>query len=408
MTNAVIGSVAQGQTDYNLVQAAQSEELTVEILQYNALLSDLKKYGIINTEADSIVGDTVNFYNLNRVDSNGMSESADAYSNADDSTYGQRQLVMDAVNYSRKIQRAKTMTQIRANTSVGKLTNGVKDTIISWGRGTVLGGVFNHLAANTANSITRYDLAQNPYVGSTLKNITGLNTVEAMNDEYSFYGNDSAGAPANPSEITENNYATLVDFINIENSLFDVVRGRTSFNQMDMSHGCKALVIIGRSNWGQMLISSPAQGNIPSVARETYESISATGVDKSKDSGMKIGGFPVHTSAFTPDLKYLVVDDYLLPRAVHNGAEVANTRTCLIIGKHALDMKVGSMMPSIGNENAAFAFTADTEYEKLNTFDYYQLAMKFGVKRVMIEGTGINAGTRYNHAAAVLNLYSAK
>lgn len=403
MTNEVIGTLAQDNSNYNLVQAAK--ETTIDILNNNDLLKYLKGLGVINTNAASVKGDTVNFYNLNRINSHGLSESADVYGNAGNSVYGQRQMVMDALNYSHAVAKKNTMTQERANTTIGDLNNGVRDIITQWGKANILASLINQLTGCTQTSIVRAELADTAFTGDELKHVTGLNTVSAVSSVYTFYGNNNAGSPANPSAITSSNYASLVDFMNIEDEIFDVNVGRNVWSGFDMGKGCRALVIIARENWNQMMLQSPAAGSYANVAFERYQALASTGSEKSRATGETIMGFKVYESIFTPHLKYLVVDNHVLPRATHSGAEVSNTRVAVVVGKHAVDMKVGSMLPQV-KDGAAFNLRFDDQHEKLNNWNFYKLEMKYGIKRVVLKGTGINAANDYDNAVALLNLYS--
>ena len=405
MTNAVIGTLAQNNTNYNLVQAAK--EVTYDILSNNDLLNFFKGYGAINTSADEIVGDTVNFYNLNRVDSNGFSESADVYANAADSVYGQRQLLMDAVVYAHKVVRKNTMTQIRADTSVGDLTKGVREILTQWGKEDLNASFINQVCGNTATSIIRQQLSATAFSGSTLLNVTGLNAVSAVNADYVFYANNNAGSPANPSAITTSNYLTLLDFMNVEATIFNQYEEQSQWMGFDAGKGCRAIAVVTRTNWQQMMTQAPASNAYPNVAFERYQAIAAGASEKSRYTGKMVGNFRLYESIFTPDIMYLVVDDAVLPRATHSSAAVANTRVIPIIGKNAVDMKVGSMLPGIGNATPAFSIDYDDQHERLNNFVYYKLGMKYGIKRTRIEGFGSKAGTFYDAGVATILAYSA-
>ena len=310
MTNAVIGTLAQSNTNYNLVQSVK--ELTKDILHGQELVMALKNYGSINTDADQVIGDTANFYNLNRVNSHGLSETSDVYSNADDAEYGQRQLIMGAINYSRKVVKKNTMTAIRAETSIGDLTNGQRDSFIQWGRSNILASIVNQLAGNTSTSIERPELAETAFSGSVLDHVTGKNTVEAVSSAYTFYGNNDAGSPANPSAITASNYATLVDFMNIDTNISQVYGGRSLWSKFDPGKGCRALVIISKTNWNQMMLQAPTAGAYANVAFERYQDLASKGIDKSRATGKEIMGYKIYESIFTPDFHYLVVEDHIL------------------------------------------------------------------------------------------------
>jgi len=405
MTNAIIGTLAQNNTNYNLVQA--SKETTTDILSTNDLLTFFKGYGSINTSADNIVGDTVNFYNLNRIDSTGFSESVDVYANAGDNVYGQRQLIMDAVIYPHKVVRKNTMTQIRADTSVGDLTKGVREIMIQWGKENLNASFINQVCGVTQTSLIRPQLSAQAFTGATLKNVIGLqSSVTAVNAAYSFYANNDAGAPANPSAITSSNYLTLLDFMNVESTIFNQYEEQSQWMGFDAGKGCRAIAIIPRACWQQMMNQAPAAGTYANLAFERYNALIASGSEKSRYTGKMIGNFRLFESAFTPDIQYLVVDDAVLPRATHSSAAVANTRVIPIIGKNAVDMKIGSMVPGIGNDKAAFNIEYDDQHEKLNNFVYYKLGMKYGVKRTLIEGTGSKAGQFFDAGVAQILAYS--
>ena len=69
-------------------------------------------------------------------------------------------------------------------------------------------------------------------------------------------------------------------------------------------------------------------------------------------------------------------------------------------------MKIGSMLPGVGNEKAAFSLQYDDQHEKLNNFVYWKLGMKFGINRTRIEGFGSKAGTFYDAGVATVLAYS--
>lgn len=403
MANAVLDTLAQSDTGYNLVQRAR--EVSKDILN-TPLLKTLLDYGIINTDGETI-GDTVRFYNKNRIDSNGISDIDDAYASADSSVFGYRELIMGAVDYAHKVKKKDTMAAIRAETSVGNLRDGDLEQIAAWGKLNVLTSVMNQAAGNVATSIDVPGLSTTAFSGTSLPRVSGSNTITAVNSLYSKLGNNAAGGISNASQITSLNPPTLLDFMSLSNVIFNVYSGVTPFSTLDSmgKANCRALVVISRSGWNLMLGSAPSADNYPSAAFELYNVISASGAKKSEDTGRTIGNYRIHRSAFTPDLDYLVVDDHLMPRASYSTSAVANTRVALILGRGAVDMKVAKLYGS-GKDGIPFIIKEDTEHEKLNTFDYYRLCMKYGVKRATMNGFGANAATVYDNAVAVLSHYS--
>lgn len=402
MTNAVLNALAQSDTGYNLVQRAK--EVSKDILS-TPLLKLKREYGIINTDGETI-GDTVRFYNKNRIDSNGISDTDDAYANAADSNFGYRELIMAAVDYSHRVKKKDTMQQIRAETSVGSLSDGDLEQIAAWGKLNVVTSISNHQAGNVSTSISVPGLSTTAFSGTSLTRVTGGNSVTAVNSLYSKFGNNAAGGVTNASGITSANQLTLLDFMLMSNVIFNVYSGVTPFASLDsMKFGCRALVEVSRTGWQQLMTNAPSADNYPNFAFEMYNAISAGGGKKEEYLGKDVGGSRMYRSAFCPDFDFLVHDDHLLPRASYSGSAVANTRVALISGKGAVDMKVAKLYGK-GKDSIPFAIEFDDQHEKLNTFDYYRLKMKYGVKRALIEGTGSNAGTYYDAASALISHYS--
>lgn len=405
MANTVLDSLAQSNTDFNLVQS--SKEVSKDILS-DELFTALRDYGVINTKGGETVGDTVNFYNLNRVDSNGLAETDDAYSNAASSIHGHRQIIMDTASYSHKAKKKNTMAAIRAETSVGKLDDGILEIMSSWGKSILRAGLINQLAGNNATSISVPAASTTAFSGTSLTRVTGFNSVTAVNSLYNKFGNNAAGGVTTAAGITNANTLTLIDFMMLSDIVFDVYPGVTPWNPLD-SMGkaqCRALAVVTRTGWTQLMTSVPAAGNYPSVAFELYNAIAAGGGKKEEYTGRTIGNYRIYKSAFTPDIDYLVVDDHLLPQAVHSNAAQANTKVALLLGRNAVDMKVSKLVKS--GSGIPFMIEEDNQHEKLNNFDYWKLNMKFGLKRTLLKGTGANASTDYDYATAVINHYSAK
>lgn len=409
MPNAVLDSLAQGNVDYNLVQKP-SEALSKDILSQE-LFTKLMGLGVINTKADEVIGDTAKFYNLNRVNTKGLSENDDKYSNAASSVYGDRTVLMEATEYSHKVKKPRTMAAIRAQTSVGSLTDGVMDIMSAAGKGFLRASLINQLAGNTATSIEVADIYADGNFDDTasIARVTGHNPVTAISSIYRKLGNNAAGGITNPSQITSANFLTLIDFMLLANVLFNVNKGVTRWNSLDRgkAYGFRAIALVSRTGWTQMMSAAPSADNYPSMAFELYQSI-AGGTDgkKSEKTGKTIDGYDIYRSAFVPEIGFLVVDDYELPRAVHNNAAQANTRSALIVGANAVDMKTTKLLGD-SKSGIPFVIMNDTTHEKLNTYDYYALFMKYGIKRTVLKGTGLNASTDYDFAAAKIDHYSA-
>lgn len=407
MPNAVLDSLEQNNVDFNLIQS--SREVSKDILSQE-LFTKLMGMGVINTKANKIIGDTAKYYNLNRVNSKGLSETDNSYSGAASSVFGERTVLMDATKYTHKVKKSDSMAAIRAETSVGALDDGVKEIMASWGKGVLRASLINQLAGNNASSIEVNDLYSDGAFddATSISRITGHNPVTPISSLYHLLGNNAAGGITNPSQITNANFITLIDFMLMSNIIFNVHKGVTRWNSLQRSdaYGCRAIVLISRTGWTQLLTSQPSANNYPSFAFSLYQEMASGKLDKSYNTGKTIDGYEIHRSPFTPDFCYLVCDDYELPRAVHNGAAQANTRSALILGRNAIDMKTTKLLGD-GNSGIPFAIVKDSNHEKLNTYDYFALFMKYGLKRTVLKGTGLNATTDYDYATAKIDHYSA-
>lgn len=407
MANAILDSLAQNNLDYNLVQS--SKEVSKDILSQD-LFTKLMGMGIINTKASELVGDTAKFYNLNRVDSTGLSENDDKYANASSSVYGERTVIMNATEYSHKVKKARSMAAIRAQTSVGALDDGILDIMSSFGKNVLRQSLVNQLAGNTASLIVAGELSSSKDfdTATEIARITGHNPVTEISSLYRALGNNAAGGIVNPSQITVANQLSLIDFMLMSNVIFNVHKGVTKWNALDRSksYGFRALALVSRTGWTQMMSAAPSSTAYPTLAFEMYQQISASGAKKSENTGKMIDNYEIHRSAFTPDIGYLVCDDHELPRAVHSNASQANTRSALILGRNAIDMKTTKLLGDV-KSGLPFIILNDTTHEKLNTYDYYALFMKYGMKRTVLRGTGVNAATDYDYAVAKIDHYSA-
>lgn len=407
MANAVLDSLAQGNVDFNLVQS--SKEVSKDILSQDLFIK-LMGMGIINTKADQIIGDTAKFYNLNRVDSTGLSEEDTKYDNAVSSVHGERTVIMNATDYAHKVKKTTTMAAIRAQTSVGSLTDGVMEIMASFGKNVLRQSLINQLAGNTASLIVAGELSSSKDFDTPteIARITGHNPVTAINPLYRALGSNAAGNITNPSQLTVANQLSLIDFMLMSNVIFNVHKGVTKWNALDRSkaHGFRAVALVSRTGWNQMMSAAPTSSAYPTMAMELYQQIAGSGVKKSESTGKMIDNYELYRSAFTPDIGYLVCDDYELPRAVHNNAAQANTRSALILGRNAVDMKTTKLIGD-GKSGTPFIIVNDTEHKKLDNYDYYALYMKYGIKRTVLRGTGINQNNDYDYAVAKIDHYSA-
>lgn len=406
MPNTVVPEIAQSNAQFNIAQPVK-EEITTDILN-DGLLMYLIKNGIVNTKASKLRGDTAYFYNLNRPNTAGKSEHSDSYSNAQRQEFGYRELKMDKFKESWSVSKSNTMDAIRADTTIGKLSTNLQSNMTGWCKAMLRSQVINHASANTATSFSIPQIKDTPISDADeIANVTGHNTVEAMHADYVDYGNLNVGSPANPSAVTSANRVTLADFMAKEQKLDRYYAGRTRFHTCDMGKcGFAFLHIIPHSFWLDMMIYAPTATSYTNIAYEAYQRLAATGATKDKDAGMVDGAFKLYDSVFTPKSRYLVLPDDMLPRAVHSGAEVANTRVGLTLGMGAIDFKTGNAVTG-NNETTLFNIEVDAVTNKLNGLDIYQIEAISGAKRARLEGFGDSAGTKFEAAASTLIGYTA-
>ena len=406
MANTTVPEIAQSNAQFNIAQPVK-EEITTDILS-DGVLMYLIKNDHVNTKAAKLRGDTAYFYNLNRPNTAGKSEHADSYSNAQRQEFGYREVKMDKFKESWVVSKDNTMDAVRAETTIGKLSTNLQQNMTGWCKAMLRSQIINQAAANTATSFNIPQIKDTPITDATeISNVVGHNTVEAMNSDYVDYGNLNLGSPANPSAITSANRATLADFMAIEQKLLRTYAGRTRFQTCDMGKcGYAFLHVLSHSAYLDMMIYAPTATSYTNLAYEAYQRLAATGATKDKDAGMVDGAFKLYDSVFTPMSRFLVLPDDMLPRAVHSGAEVANTRVAITLGKGAVDFKTGNAVTG-NNDTTLFNIEIDTLTNKLNGLDTYQIEAMSGAKRARVEGFGSSANTKYELAANTLISYVA-
>lgn len=405
MANTTVPEIAQGNAQFNIAQPVKME-ITKDILD-DGLLMYLLKNDIVNTKASKLRGDTAYFYNLNRPSTAGKSEHTDSYGTALRQEFGYREVKMDKFKESWAVSKDNTMDAIRADTSIEKLSANLQSNMTGWCKSMLRSQIINQAAANTATSFEIPQIKDTAITDADeIANVTGHNTVDAMQADYVDYGNLNLGSPANPSAVTSANRVTLADFMAKEQKLDRYYKGRTRFQMCDIGKcGYAFLHIIPHSFWLDMMLYAPTATSYTNIAYETYQKLAASGATKDKDAGMVDGAFKLYDSVFTPKSRYLVVPDDMLPRAVHSGAEVANTRVGLTLGKGAVDFKTGNAV-SGDNETTLFNIDIDTVTNKLNGLDIYQIEAISGAKRARVNGSGVNAATKYELAASTLIGYT--
>lgn len=405
MANVILGGLASSNTDYNLVKASQ--ELTREVLQQD-LFKQLLGMGVINTSGENILskqgGDTVNFYNRFRIDAKGGVGDRDLYAAAKDSEFGKRSLVINETNESFRAKKKRTMTSQRTKSSFGLPSDGLMEQMKDWAMRLFTANLVIQAAGNNATSTTVSALASTAFTTTDeLAVIRAHNTPPAATSQFSAIGNLGAGGVTTPNNITSSNIVTVQDFMKIEEIISQEYAGITQwgYNKM-LSNGYRGVVLICKTQWNQMLNAAKAIGANAVISEAMYASMASN--DPARYTGKTIGQYKTYECPFTPDLLYVVVPDSVLPRSVHSNAEVANTRTAIVLGYDAIDWAVGSMVA--GSREAMFLIDQDNQHEKLNSYDYFALYIQNGMKKAQLNGFGANSSNFYDLGTFVLNGYS--
>lgn len=393
LTNAIIEN---GNTDFNLTQKDKTE--IIQSMSSDIVMKKLIGFGVLNTQG-VIAGDTFKAYNLDDVDSQGTAEWDNQYELAETHSMGFREVRIGVTRRPFKLPKKEALTHNRELTSTGDVKEKVKSQAAPWIGKTVRWSVINQLAGNNAASILARGVSSTAFTSDARLRVTGHNTVDAINSTYNYFANNPNGAVTNASQITDANVPSLVDFMGI-----DILLERSKHDVLIPSWGYDdemKTVVIGQSIWQQMLVKEPTAGKYPNIAFETYQRLAGSN-DKMREEGEGSPNCRIYHSVFTPNMRFMVVPDDILPQSVHNNAAQANTRVTLILGAKAIDYRFAEL----GGAETPFMLMEDTTTMKNNLMDFYSCIVKFGCKRIALLGKGANSNTRYEKAVAVLNSYS--
>lgn len=393
MANVTLGTLASTDTEFVLEKA--SADLTYDILENNRFLNVMKEYGIINYEEklQNYSGDTVKFYNQNRVNSKGFTGDVDVYSRASAREYGEREASIELLRYADRFFTRGSITQQRAEFD---LEEGKRATITDWANSVIAAGAFNQLGGNTATSITQTATADTAYSGGDLTNITLLNSAIAPTAQYKATGSQT--------DLTDDNVTSShpLTFQDIEDAMTAVTQTYAGIPQWETIKGksCQAIAFVSHTGLNQLFNQARAAGTDGSISQLRYSTI---------EGGKEFGSFGdynmIEVLVAGGNVGIVGVPDNLLPRGVASSAEVANTRRAIICGANALDLAAGDTFGD--GSQATVSVRVDTEYKKLNNEDYMSVELLMGGKKRQQNGFGANSGTAYDVATYVITHYSA-
>jgi hypothetical protein len=402
-------------TDVNITssdaQFAQqySNEVFVEGVVKSDIIRYLVNHGVVkvHTMLSENKGGKVTLYDRQRRSSNGYSGDQDAYSLADRASTNSRTLdiglVSDSIVY-------RTKGSFDNQVAAFNLNDGVLETMADWVRGLYTCSILNQLAGNNASSITQPICSDTAFSGSTLTNITGMNSATAPTY---WYEAGNGGAITTASGVASGNKMSLIDFDVAELIINAQVAGRPTFQQL-RNQDCAAMVIITKEQKQQLIREAVTLGSAPQLNQFVLSMM---------NGGKKVGAMEEFEVPGYP-FKILVVPDVYLPRGVTTSglAETANTRRAIIVGHNAVDVAFGAgyTMPSqfagsgttggakgTSKPVAGVSIEVDPNHKKLNNEAYAKVSLLWGCKKATVTGSGASAATSFDLAAYALDSYTA-
>lgn len=390
MTNLVGGTIAQGNTEYNIPRA--SEKITLDVLQH-PYFKIARDCGVIIDASEQTVhnkGDLIRIPNTFRHNSQGMNPNISFYQQVSTLEHGNRELriskYLDGLTYDKNDSMSVQRDSLGVITDLKpRAEQMLSDHITNL---TVV-GLFNQLAGNTATSTTATDLSGTPFTGASINRVKLLNDAVAPSAGYFAYG--SAAALANPSLVTATNAPLTIQ--DLHSAHVNVTRTYANQNRFSFLKGkpVKTVTFVSETGFFQLINQAPATNALMSLGQIYY---SLTEGGKSFDE--KMGGIVVPHC----DTLLVKVPDQLMPRAVHSGTENALSRCAIICGAEALDFAVGAAYPNL--PAPSFRVEVDSTTFKIDEKDFIAVKSIMGGKKVQLAGSGSQSGSKFDHATYVI------
>jgi len=394
MATLVNGPVTSSDTGYYAIK--YSKNLYLEGVVSNPINKILSENGVINRE-DSLQtkGGTVYMYNALKLAGQGATGDYDHYTNAQARQVSNRSLNI-ALNSAPDItwHMEGTQTNQYITYDIGS-TN--EEALADWTRSLISSAMLNQLASNTATSITQYTLSPNAFTAAdALLRITGNNAASVPT--YHYAGSAAGTAITTDASVNSGNPLSLKDF---EFAVEVITSQQASAPTWQVlgNGNFAGIAIISQTGMNQLINENVTLGQGLQVAQIIYSNLNG-GKTPGIMAEFMIPGIP---------LKFVVVPDSWLPRGVNlsTGAEVANTRRCVIVGKNALDVSFGAgYAPAGGKAIPGASIEFDTNFKPLNKMGYATAKMLWGCKKVQQTGVGAGNSTAYDLSTFVICHYS--
>lgn len=385
------GNISSSDTGYFALQF--SKKLLYEGVAANPLYKVLDMNGCINLENQltNEAGGTVYMQNALRANTPGVRGDVDFYSNANLLEKASRSMNIALVTNPVTWPMRGSQTQQYA---AFDLQSPVVQTVSDWVKGIISYSLINQAAGNTATSITQYAVNDSAFTGSDLTTITGMNSCSVPTYHYKA---SSGGAITTDAGITSSDTLTLKDLQNAATIITSQQSGKPTWQ-----------ILTGKSYLAVCFVSYTGMYQLENDAVTAGQGMQLSQVINANLAGGKVMDLKQFELPGLPFLFVLVPDSWL-PRGVTlaTGAETANTRRCVIVGKNAIDMSFGKGYSVGGRTMAGVNVEMDTSFKKLNKQGYAAAKLLWGCKKTQQTGIGNGNSTSYDTSAFVIAHYSA-
>lgn len=374
-----------------------SARLFKETIVENPLNRILTESGCINVENDLTLnkGGRVTLYNAPKINGKGFTGDVDYYANAQQIESTSRTLdiaLVSANPLTFPLQGTQSFQNFAPKIDEHKVSQ-LKD----WMMAMYCSSLLNQAGGNTATSITQTTLDSTAFTTSADRlRITGNNATIAPTRWY--WASKYDAAVSTDASIQSTNVLTIDDFQFALETLAAQPSAGPAYQPVN--NGLMGIVVVGFTGYNQLLNQAKTNGQGLQLSNLIYSEMQG-----GKDGNSFMGTFTIPGLPF----KFVVVPDQWLPRGVNasSGAEVANSRRAIIMGRNALDLAFGQgYAPAGGKVIPGFNVEVDTEHKKLNKMGYAKASLLWGCKKTQTTGSGNGNTTAYDLSTYVITHYS--
>lgn len=394
MATLATGGITSSNTGF--FSQKYSPKLVYEGLIKNPVMKLFEENGVINREdqLEKDSGGTVTMYNALRANGVGFTGDIDVYSSAQLLEKSNRTLNISKNSYPITWPMRGTQTQQYASFDIGSAN---EEILIDWTKSVVTASLLNQAGGNTATSISQFSVADSSgaFTGTDLTTITGNNS--AIVPTYHYWGSSPGTAKTTDASIGSSDLLTLRDFQFAAEIITSQQSGKPTW-QIFQGKRYIAVAIISQTGLNQMINESVT---------------AAQGMQLSQVINAQLaGGNEMDLQQFMlPGLPFLfaVVPDSWLPRGVtlSTGAETANSRRAIIVGRNAVDVAFGKgFAPAGGKVLPGMTVKMDPLYKPLNNQGYAVAELLWGCKKAQQTGPGSGNSTAYDVSTYVIAHYS--